>query len=369
MYDKSGQARNMTFLQRASQSFHSNHAYKHSGTELERFEDVKEPLLATDNSRFDSSNAENYKETIIYPWRGRCFLFSIFSLSRMIITFAMALHFLTLVTFLIVHATSTNKLYLPVTWSQIRGVEILPATNPATYTYLYDVTVWVNEFPVIIYISIFALLSALEHGFQLLTYRTFWIPTQIGRRRNWIKWAFYSLSAPWMATAILHMTGVTEFVGLASVWTLTSCIMLFGYALECAHDKYQQRIIFFFGCVPLLSSWVLIFYALLRLDNVPAFVTAVVFQQFVMFSSFGVNMLWYLFGGYRPTEADLDKYPSLASARSDNTKLEQVIEVMRYARYTAIDVGLSFIAKFSLAAIVFFGATRSVGPIAYPVHP
>ncbi len=270
------------------------------------------------------------------PWTGTPCVESVFSLSRPVLIVASAMHFILFIIYLVVSLVSAGADFvLDVTWTQY---EFSSRT--------YKTSVIISDVPGFMYPGIFLLLSSLEHFFQAYWHTGFL--TGISQRRNPLKWFFYSLSAPWMATGIAHISGISEFSGLFSIWILTATTMYFGYAIEAAKFR-DSFVLFLLGCVPTLAAWILIFCALgLTTDTVPDFVYGLVIVMFIMFNTFTASMLMLLCDVYKPAENGLRN-----SADVD-------LDAVAYARYTVIDVWLSFIAKFILPLIVFASTVRSI---------
>ena len=129
---------------------------------------------------------------IVRPWSGIACVETVFSLERAVLITASIFHLVLFVAFLVVSQVSAGADFaLPVTWTQ--------------YTFsarAYTTTVIIERVPGFVYPGIFLLLSSLEHFCQAYWHTLF--ISGISHSQNPLKWTFYSLSAPWMATGIAH---------------------------------------------------------------------------------------------------------------------------------------------------------------------
>ena len=292
-------------------------------------------------------------DAIVYPFSkrlggNRSCAASVFSLSRTVLIIASCLHFVTFLLFLFLSLfVAGGGFTLAVTITQFDFVLGVYVTDTV-----------IAAVPGFVYPGIFTLLSCLEHLVQVVKYK--WFMSRIAAGQNELKWLFYGFSAPWMSTGTLHLAGCTEFFVLAAVWVLTSITMAFGYAVDNVsrrdHPK-ARKWLFWIGWVPVIWAWITILVYTHRAPNVPGFVYAVVWTLFVMFNTFGISMALLVYDIYTPDpDPPMSRFTVANASEPDQT--EPVRYARAYARYTVIDVWLSYIAKILLPAIVFGGVLR-----------
>lgn len=159
-------------------------------------------------------------------------------------------------------------------------------------------------------VAAFSLLSALAHFFISMPGVFEWYKGQLGRRRNYARWAEYSLSASLMIVLIAMLTGISDIGALGGIFGLNAAMILFGLLME----KYEAPgapswASFNFGSIIGIIPWVLIGIYIVSpgvAESPPAFVYGIFVSLFFFFNVFAVNMFlqykcigpWrdYLFG-------------------------------------------------------------------------
>jgi hypothetical protein len=159
-------------------------------------------------------------------------------------------------------------------------------------------------------VAAFSLLSALAHLLISMPVAFGWYREQLRQRRNYARWAEYSLSASLMMVLIAMLTGISDIAALGGIFGMNAAMILFGLLME----KYEvpgapSWISFNFGSIMGIIPWVLIgiYVVSPNVDaNPPAFVYGIFVSLFVFFNIFAVNMFcqykrigpWrdYLFG-------------------------------------------------------------------------
>ncbi|NQW16057.1 MAG: heliorhodopsin HeR [Chloroflexi bacterium] len=143
-------------------------------------------------------------------------------------------------------------------------------------------------------VAAFSLLSALAHFLISMPGAFEWYKEQLRRRRNYARWAEYSLSASLMMVLIAMLTGISDIAALGGIFGVNAAMILFGLLME----KYETPgapswISFNFGSIMGIISWVLIGIYIVSptVDaSPPAFVYGIFVSLFVFFNIFAVNM-------------------------------------------------------------------------------
>ncbi len=190
---------------------------------------------------------------------------------------------------------------LPITISFLAGP---PGTKPSTNT-IYDL-------PIGPMVAIFLLLAALDHALVAAPRIHHWYERNLAIERNPARWWEYSLSASLMIVLIAMLTGISDLAALIALFGVNAAMIMFGAAMERANRPGRPAIWppFVFGsiagAVPWIAIAIQIGYSQNQTGNVPGFVFAIFVSLFILFNSFGANMLlqykrvgpWrnYLFG-------------------------------------------------------------------------
>jgi hypothetical protein len=143
-------------------------------------------------------------------------------------------------------------------------------------------------------VAAFSFLSALAHLLISMPRAFEWYREQLGQRRNYARWAEYSLSASLMMVLIAMLTGISDIAALGGIFGVNAAMILFGLLME----KYEvpgapSWISFNFGSIMGVIPWVLIgiYVVSPNVDaNPPAFVYGIFVSLFVFFNIFAVNM-------------------------------------------------------------------------------
>lgn len=178
----------------------------------------------------------------------------------------------------------------------------------------------------------FSLISSIFH-FLAVMLRDYYI-SNIEKGQNILRWVEYSISAPIMIIIIALLNGVTSLQTLLLIFFTTSTIMLLGYITELLDSdeySYFKFVPHLVGWIPYMIVWTVIFITFgTSVVNSPSkppnFVYAIVFTLFFLFTTFGINQLLYL------------------------AKL-----IKSYETSEIIYISLSFISKFVLSWMLFFG--------------
>ena len=177
-----------------------------------------------------------------------------------------------------------NDFALPVTATFMRDA---PGAAPPELTVLFT--------PRFAYgVAAFSLLSALAHFLISMPGSFGWYRQQLGVKRNYARWAEYSLSASLMIVLIAMLTGVSDIAALGAIFGVTAAMILFGLLME----KYEvpgtpSWMSFNFGSLMGIIPWILIgiYVASPGVDaNPPAFVYGIFVSLFVLFNIFATNM-------------------------------------------------------------------------------
>jgi len=109
---------------------------------------------------------------------------------------------------------------------------------------------------------------------------------------NPYRWAEYSASSSVMIVIVAMLTGIYDVGSLLMVFSLNTCMILFGYVME-VHNQTTEKTdwsSFIFGCFAGLIPWVVIFISVIR-SNPPDFVVWIFITIAIFFNSFALNMV------------------------------------------------------------------------------
>lgn len=177
----------------------------------------------------------------------------------------------------------------------------------------------------------------------------------------------YAITAPLMILVITVLFGIREIWTLLAIFVLISTTMFFGVLQSWADDDLIAWP-HFFGWVPYIPAWVIIFanFALIVSDNddVPDFVWIVLFLEFFLFGAFGAVQLYYdawpKFKIYKrlPLKDDDERADSelTRGIQIGNTGEQELIKA-EYKQQRSLD-GLnnilSLVSKILLVCILYF---------------
>lgn len=116
---------------------------------------------------------------------------------------------------------------------------------------------------------------------------------------NRFRWVEYSFSATVMVILIALYSGITGVDALIAIVGANVAMILFGWIQEAMNPPGRSRttmLPFWFGTLAGLAPWVAIVVNVTGADTVPGFVYGIVFAQFVLFFSFGLNQ-WLQYRG------------------------------------------------------------------------
>jgi Heliorhodopsin len=181
-------------------------------------------------------------------------------------------------------AVLTNGFSLPVTATFMDGP---PGTAPGLHS-LFDIpTGW----------GVFAFLAISSGALLLIASPPVfgWYTRNLGRHRNYGRWAEYFFSSSIMIVLIAQLVGISDIAALLAIFGINATMILFGAVQE----KYEEPgnghwLPFWFGSFAGVVPWVaiLIYTWAPGLDvNPPAFVYGIIITLFVFFNCFAVNMV------------------------------------------------------------------------------
>ncbi len=140
-------------------------------------------------------------------------------------------------------------------------------------------------------VAVFLLLAAADHLIVAAPRVHRWYERCLDRRANYARWIEYSVSASIMIVLIGLFVGVRDLGAVLGIFAANTAMILFGLLME-----RQQRpgvadwSAFWYGCLVGIVPWVVIGVYLAEPPEVPGFVYGITVTQFVLFSSFAVNM-------------------------------------------------------------------------------
>lgn len=162
----------------------------------------------------------------------------------------------------------------------------------------------INNFDATIayWVVAFSALSALFHFIAAFPARGFY-EKNIQNGRNPLRWVEYSLSSTVMILILMLLSGLTALSALIGVAFANISMILFGWIMEIMNPPERGRTqwtAFVFGCIAGIGPWVALYGTLfLNLEQlgvsyseIPTFVWAILFVQFLFFNSFAINQAW-----------------------------------------------------------------------------
>jgi hypothetical protein len=166
-----------------------------------------------------------------------------------------------------------------------------PGTRVPMAEPLFDVRIGVA-------IAVFLALAAIDH---LVTAtagkRTY--EADLRRGINRFRWVEYSVSATIMVLLIGFYSGITNITSVIAVAGANVAMILFGWLQERMNPPGRATttmLPFWFGTVAGITPWIAIAVQIIGSATVPGFVYGIVFAQFVLFFSFGLNQ-WLQYRG------------------------------------------------------------------------
>ena len=148
-------------------------------------------------------------------------------------------------------------------------------------------------------IALFLALAAIDH---LLTAtvarRTYEADLRSGINR--FRWVEYSVSATVMVLLIGFYSGITNITTVIAVAGANVAMILFGWLQERMNPPGRvttTMLPFWFGTIAGIAPWIAIAVQIIGSETVPGFVYGIVFAQFVLFFSFGLNQ-WLQYRGF-----------------------------------------------------------------------
>lgn len=142
----------------------------------------------------------------------------------------------------------------------------------------------------------FFLLSALAHLIIATVYnRTY--NANLKKGINKARWIEYALSASIMMVAISLLVGISDFMSLVMVFSLTAIMNLLGLAMEVYNQSRESTnwLSYYIGCLAGAVPWIVIaFYLWLGADSgskAPTFVYFIFGSIFLFFNCFALNMV------------------------------------------------------------------------------
>lgn len=237
------------------------------------------------------------------------------------------------------------------------------------------------DFNIVACLSAFSLITAATHYWYMNSF-------EVGNLRvvenlNPCRWSFdstkgrpysldyryfeYAITAPLMILVITVLFGIREIWTLLSIFVLISTTMFFG-ALQSWSSDDLRAWPHIFGWVPYLPAWAIIFinfYIIVQDNNdVPDFVWAVLFLEFVLFGAFGLVQFYY--DAYPKTKT-YRECPTNEPQRSDAeltqgvniNSLQEEIEKnqacdIRQRELDGLNNVLSLVSKMLLVCVLYF---------------
>ena len=140
------------------------------------------------------------------------------------------------------------------------------------------------------WIAVFILFAAADH---LLTGGPLrgWYERKLDERSGYARWIEYSISASIMVVLIAMLVGIWDLAALVGIFAANSAMIVFGLLMERRESPDRPDMsAFWFGSLFGIVPWLLIAAYVVAADEVPGFVYAILFTQFLLFWSFGANM-------------------------------------------------------------------------------
>lgn len=170
---------------------------------------------------------------------------------------------------------------IAVTSSFPKGPPGTPVPAPAT---LLDVRIgWA--------VALFLGLAALDHLLTATVGRGLY-ERDLRRGINRFRWIEYSFSATLMIVLISFYSGITSINAVIALAGANVAMILFGWLQEQMNPPGRistTMVPFWFGALAGITPWISVAVNILGSKTVPGFVYGIVFTQFVLFFSFGVN--------------------------------------------------------------------------------
>jgi len=137
----------------------------------------------------------------------------------------------------------------------------------------------------------FELLASLNHLWVLIYYDTYCV--NISKRQQPHQWIEYSVSASLMVLVISMLCGIQDLMNLIVLTMAMATTITFGYLF----DLYENKLIFWMGCIPFASIWIQLFVTFFSVikhssTNPPSWLFVIILALFILFSLFAV-VHWY----------------------------------------------------------------------------
>ena len=147
-------------------------------------------------------------------------------------------------------------------------------------------------------IAVFLALAAIDHLVTAtVARRTYEADLRSGINR--FRWVEYSVSATVMVLLIGFYSGITNITTVIAVAGANVAMILFGWLQERMNPPGRvttTMLPFWFGTFAGVAPWIAIAVQIVGSETVPGFVYGIVFAQFVLFFSFGLNQ-WLQYRG------------------------------------------------------------------------
>lgn len=166
-----------------------------------------------------------------------------------------------------------------------------PGTRIPTAEHLFDVRIGAA-------IALFLLLAAIDHLVTATVARRSY-EADLRRGINRFRWVEYSVSATIMVLLIGFYSGITNITSVLAIAGANVAMILFGWLQERMNPPGRATttmLPFWFGTIAGIAPWIAIFVQIIGSKTVPGFVYGIVFVQFVLFFSFGLNQ-WLQYRG------------------------------------------------------------------------
>lgn len=143
--------------------------------------------------------------------------------------------------------------------------------------------------------AVFLLLSAVAHGYVLLSWKRYIHDVSKGINRT--RWYEYALSSSVMICAIAMLFGDYDIGSLILMFFVNASMNLFGLMMERLNPPERTSVDwtpFVFGCVAGVAPWIVVMSYFLgggNFSQIPGFVYGILFGYFLFFNTFPVNMV------------------------------------------------------------------------------
>lgn len=167
-----------------------------------------------------------------------------------------------------------------------------PGTTP-------DQDLWLN-LPLGPAVAAFLFLAALDHLLMAAPGVNAWYNGMIASKRNYARWAEYSVSASLMVVLIAMITSVSDAAALFAIFGVNASMILFGLLQEAfvrPDRKGVNWMPYLFGCIAGAVPWLIILMNLIFSETLidgggpPTFVYGIIISLFLFFNTFSVNMV------------------------------------------------------------------------------